>query len=149
MKRALQILLLISLVVVTSVASCLLGRTWMHRSMTADSHSGHAFIHTQLGITPEQDQRLHPIEARFKERRNALIGQLQAANRDLAQAILEDRTESVRANATVERIHAVQGELQKMTLAHIFEMQSVLTPEQYDRLLQLTAQRLASLDQEH
>lgn len=34
------------------------------------------------------------------------------------------------------------GDLQKATLDHVFEMKSVLTPEQYKMLLALTAEGL-------
>jgi len=147
-KRALQFVWLILLVVLISLGTCLVARNWIHRMAPTSRHAAHALIHTKLGVTREQDERLHPIEQRFRERRAALIAQLRVANRDLGQAILEDRAASVRAHATVERIHAVQGEIQKLTLAHIFEMESVLTSDQYDRLLKLTAQGLADLDSE-
>ena len=40
------------------------------------------------------------------------------------------------------RIQRVQGDLQQAVLDHVFDMRTVLTPEQYERLVQLTAKAL-------
>ena len=40
------------------------------------------------------------------------------------------------------RIERQTGELQQAVLEHVFAMRPVLTPEQYDRLIQLTAHAL-------
>jgi Spy/CpxP family protein refolding chaperone len=47
-------------------------------------------------------------------------------------------------NAAIEKIHAAQGELQMVTIAHVFEMKAALTPEQWEELMKLTAQALKS-----
>jgi hypothetical protein len=44
--------------------------------------------------------------------------------------------------AAVQKIHHAQGELQQAVLDHVFDMRPVLTQEQYDRLIQLTATAL-------
>ncbi|MEO8353541.1 MAG: hypothetical protein ABI680_17570, partial [Chthoniobacteraceae bacterium] len=59
---------------------------------------------------------------------------------------LEDRSDSERVKAAVARIHQAQGELQNATLQHIFEMQPVLTPQQYEKLLQSTAEALTTAE---
>ena len=68
---------------------------------------------------------------------------IREANRELAEALLTDKSDSERAKGAVQRIHRAQGELQQAVLEHVFAMRPVLTPEQYDRLIQLTAHALS------
>jgi Spy/CpxP family protein refolding chaperone len=70
------------------------------------------------------------------------MGEIASANKELAEAIKQDQADSPRVSAAVETIHHAQGELQEATLEHVFEMKGVLTPEQYKRLLNLTADEL-------
>ena len=70
------------------------------------------------------------------------MGEIRRANKELAEAIKQDQADSPRVSAVVERIHHAQAELQKATIEHVFEMKGVLTPEQYQKLLNLTADEL-------
>ena len=66
----------------------------------------------------------------------------------LAHAILTDKAISPRFKAAVEKIHEAQGQLQNATLAHVFEMKAVLNEQQYDKLLNLTANALFEVNHE-
>ena len=44
--------------------------------------------------------------------------------------------------AAIRSIHAAQAELQQATIDHVFEMRTALRPDQYDKLLNLTANAL-------
>jgi Spy/CpxP family protein refolding chaperone len=61
---------------------------------------------------------------------------------ELATVMQEDKAYSPRVVAAVEKIHHAQSDLEKSTLEHIFAMKSVLTPEQFDKLLKLTGDAL-------
>jgi nickel and cobalt resistance protein CnrR len=106
----------------------------------------HQQIHRQLGLSEEQERLLKPIEERFKARRQELRATLDQANLELAKAIREDKSDSNRARDAVNRIHEAMGELQVATLQHVFERKTMLTSEQYDRLIQLTASALERID---
>jgi len=105
--------------------------------------SVHLQIHQKLGLTAEQEKKLEPIEQRFAQRKEQFLRSIRQANGQLAQAIREDKPDSAEITAAVARIHAAQGELQKVTLDHVFEMKAVLEPEQYQKLLDLTAKTLS------
>jgi hypothetical protein len=92
----------------------------------------HYWIHSQLGLKERQESELEPIEVKFSERRDELIVSIRNANEELAKAIMADKGDSERVKEAVQKIHRAQGELQ----------QAVLTPEQYSRLISLTAQAL-------
>ncbi len=128
------------------VAALAFGACWMvgnsfmgHREPT---HDPHQWLHEQLNLTAEQDAKLGPIEAKFAERKEALEAEIHQANRELATAINEDGNYSPRVKQSVDKTHAAMGELQKVTLEHLFEMHSVLTPEQRKKLNSLTTDAL-------
>jgi Spy/CpxP family protein refolding chaperone len=110
------------------------------RSAHKDAHDR---VHDELQITQEQDKQLEPLEGRYEEDKRHLAEKIRLASLELATALKEDKSESPRVLAAVQLIHEAQGELQKVTLRHVFEMKAVLTSAQYDRLIQLTAEALA------
>jgi len=111
----------------------------LERSVPRDYH---AWIHEELGMTDEQEHRLLPSEQRYEETNRHLREVIRLANQELAVAIAEDRANTPRVQAAVQRIHRAMGELQQATLDHIFEMKEVLEPEQYDHLMNLTREAL-------
>lgn len=96
----------------------------------------HRWLHDRLGLTTEQRESLKAIEQRFAADEQRLRNNLKQANRDLARAIREDGNYTPRVTAAVEHVHHEMGELQKLSIAHLFEMTTVLTPEQSARLME-------------
>jgi len=142
MNRWIQLLLLFGVVVVTAgTANLVTSRLFYRRG--PGLVSAHIQIHQKLGLTPEQEKKLEPIEQRFAQQKEQLLQSIRQANVQLAKAIREDKPNSSEITTAVAAIHAAQGELQKVTLDHVFEMNAVLQPEQYQRLLDLTAQALS------
>ena len=106
----------------------------------------HHWIHTQIGLTAEQENQLVPIEQRYDEQRRHWSELIRVANTELAQAVLADEGDSPRVRAALAKIQEAQGQLQDATLRHVFEMKPVLRPEQYSKLLNLTANALSQPD---
>ena len=146
MKRAPRGLIFLALVAVVACVACWFTAAYLNRSHHTDHGDSHAWIHTQLGITTEQEKALEPIEQRYAEQKKHYGEMLRIANAELGKAILEDRKDSERVKAVVARIQQAQGELQNATLQHIFEMKSVLTPQQYEKLLRSTADALSTTE---
>ena len=146
MKSAARGLILLALVAAIAGAACWFTAWYLNRTGHAKKGDAHAWIHTQLGIMAAQDKALEPIEQRYAEQRKHYGEMLRIANAELGKAILEERSDSARVKAAVATIHQAQGELQNATLQHIFEMKSVLTPQQYERLLQATADALSTAE---
>ena len=140
MKPWFRNLLFLLSVAALAAGAAALTEYWLRRSHPAED--AHAWVHRQLEITPEQDQKIAEMEKVFAQRRAALMQRLHEANDELAHAILEDRAASPKVAAAVRRIHSAQAELQQITLDHVFEMRAALTPAQYDKLLRLTADAL-------
>ena len=109
--------------------------TWISASWVLsrrEAPSLHEIVHHDLKLTPEQLVRIEAIEARFAGRRPALEADVRAANMELAKAIEQSNGDSPQVQAAVDHFHVAMGALQKETIAHVFEMRSVLTPAQAD-----------------
>lgn len=107
--------------------------TWISASWVLSRHeppSLHDIVHDGLALSPAQTTRVDAIEAHFGARRPALEADVRAAHLELAHAIEQSEGDSPRVQAAVDHIHVAMGALQKETIAHVFEMRSVLTPAQ-------------------
>jgi nickel and cobalt resistance protein CnrR len=144
-SRLLPLLALLALVASVAAISCFVTEQWVDRCYCERQDEGHAWIHQKLGISPGQEAKLEPIEIRYAEEKRHHEELMKMANRELAQAILEDKQDSEKVRSAVDKIHHAMGGMQKATINHLFEMKTVLNPEQYEQLLQLTAQGLQEL----
>ena len=144
MNNAFRLVCMLVAVAAVAVLSCWVASRFFRQRPLSSSDDSHAWIHRELGIDAKQDKGLEAIEERYAQRRRELAEVIRLGNLELAQAILEDRGYSPRVTAIVEKIHRAQGELQKATLEHVFEMRSALRPEQYEKLLRATASALQS-----
>jgi Spy/CpxP family protein refolding chaperone len=103
----------------------------------------HDWLHRHLGLSPEQETALAPIEVAYAEARAELRGAVAEASRRLASAL--DRAEPDRAavEAALGEIHAAQGELQRSAISHFLEMKEYLSEEQAAKLLLWTRESIA------
>jgi Spy/CpxP family protein refolding chaperone len=136
-----KLALLLILVAVVAASACW---TTSHFLVKTPPPQGdyHHWLHTQLGITADQDKALDKEEERFASQRKDLVAMIQQDNAELATAMMQDKEFSPRVAAAVEEIHHGQSELEKATLEHIFAMKPILSPEQFDKLLKLTSDAL-------
>lgn len=141
MKSSRRLLLFVVLFAACAACAFYFSSYFLRRS-AAGPVNYHYWIHSELGLTAKQENELEPIEAKFARRRDELVALIREANEELAKALVADKGDSERVRAAVQKIHRAQGELQQAVLDHVFEMRPVLTPEQYDRLISLTAHAL-------
>jgi hypothetical protein len=90
----------------------------------------HEVLHHHLNLAAGQQARLELLEQHFAVQRHALELQLRADNAQLAEAMEAEHGNGPRVTAAVDHSHAVLGQLQKATLAHIFAMRQLLRPDQ-------------------
>ncbi|MBE2203962.1 MAG: periplasmic heavy metal sensor [Chthoniobacterales bacterium] len=153
MKSLARLLPFLGLVVVVAAVSagiCL----WVAPFVSLKERRTHDWVHSKLNLTADQERALKPIEEQYATERARLEQHLHMANVQLADVIQRDKQDSENVHRAIEEIHSRMGDLQKVTIGHIFEMRKVLTPEQYDELLRLTANALregdeSSHDDEH
>ena len=102
-----SVALTVLLAALASGGGAWLGAGWMMKRHEAPGL--HDIVHRKLDLQPEQDARLDAIETRFAAQREQLEADVRAA---------------------VDHFHDAMGALQKATIAHVFEMRAVLTPNQ-------------------
>jgi len=73
---------------------------------------------------------LEAMEDKFAVKRHTLELSLRAANGRLATAMEEEHEFGPKVASAVEDVHGRMGEVQKATIAHVFEMRSLLTSDQ-------------------
>lgn len=104
----------------------------------------HAWLHTQLKITAEQERQLGPIEKAYTDRRTELQRKIQASGQQLADALEDPETRRAELDAALADIRSAQGELQGLTIHHFLEMKEHLSPEQAAQLLQWTRESIVN-----
>jgi nickel and cobalt resistance protein CnrR len=104
--------------------------------------AAHQWLHRELRLTPAQEKALVPIEERFTHQQRELAKRLLEANQELGRVIAQEKEYNGAVDAAVEAVHRRMGDLQKASIEHVFEMRSVLSPEQGERLLELTQSSL-------
>jgi nickel and cobalt resistance protein CnrR len=140
MNSRTRIVLLIGGVLFLTIFSSYLSSRFFLNQRTSKDH--HQWIHEKLNITADQERNLENTEHKYAERRKYFSELIHKGNMELAQAIREDRNYSERVSIALAKIQEAQIGLQKATLKHVFEMKESLTPEQYTKLLKLTADAL-------
>ena len=125
------------------------GGAWLCASYVishpADGPSLHDMVHRDLKLTPDQSRKLDAIEEKYAAERKALEADVRAANHELAEAIREGHEDSPQVEAAIDHLHMAMGALQKATIAHVFDMRAVLTPQQAKAF---DAEVIAALTQE-
>ena len=87
-------------------------------------------LHELVHLSADQEAELELIEHRFAARKAELEQKLRAANLALAGAMEADKFYSPAVQAAIDDFHTAMGELQKVTIEHVFEMREILTEEQ-------------------
>jgi nickel and cobalt resistance protein CnrR len=115
-----------------AIGGALIGRTWIAPPPPVESEL-HQVMHADLKLEPAQELRIEAIEQQYAQRRQALEAELRADNARLASAIQAEHGYGPQVAAAVDASHHAMGELQKVTLEHVFAMRSVLRPDQAAR----------------
>jgi Spy/CpxP family protein refolding chaperone len=131
MPRA-RIVLVIVIAFLAALAGVAAGRLLFPSPEPSETEL-HALLHRQLDLTADQQAKLEKIEADFATRRNAIETGMRSDNSRLAEAIAAEQGYGPRVSAAIDHSHMLMGDLQKVTLEHIFAMRAVLRPDQKNK----------------
>jgi nickel and cobalt resistance protein CnrR len=126
-RRALIITLMLALL--AGVLGAFVG-TKLSKPIASNGNGLHALLHDHLDLTARQDKSIAAEEESFRTRRAAVERRVRSANAELAQAIRTTKRDGPEVQIAIDRVHKAMGEYQKETIAHVFRMRAVLTPEQ-------------------
>jgi len=127
-----RLLVLAAVAFAAAMGGVLAGRYIVQPQLSSESEV-HALLHKQLQLDAPQHAKIEAIERRYDARRKTLELEMRAANAHLAEAIEAEHGYGPQVTAAVDQTHHVMGEMQKVTLEHLFEMRAVLTPDQAAR----------------
>ena len=122
------------------------GLAFFPRPSTHDSLD--AVVHRELNLSAEQQRALEVIETRYAAQKRGLEEEMRSATRDIAAAVSEDKANTPRVQAAVDHFHMAMGRLQHATIAHVFEMRAVLSPEQQRRFDEIVRAQLMKAAEE-
>ena len=121
---------LVLAVLLAALAGCL-GALAADRWSNDDAEDSlHQFVHDELSLTADQEERLDALEARFAVEQARLEASARAANAQLAQAMETEHEYGPEVSAAIDEVHARMGDLQKATVRHVFDMREILDPDQ-------------------
>jgi hypothetical protein len=116
----------------SAIGGVLIGRAWIAPTTPVETEL-HQLLHSDLRLDAEQERKIEVIEQQYAHRRKGLEQELRADNARLAAAIEAEHGYGPQVAAAVDASHMAMGELQKVTLEHIFAMRGVLRPDQAQR----------------
>ena len=104
----------------------------------------HDRLHDELDLTETQERSHASEEAAFAARKQGLEQRIRAANADLAAAMHATGRNGPEVQRAIDRVHHALGDHQKETVAHVFRMRAVLTPEQAERFDAIVSEALTA-----
>jgi hypothetical protein len=123
---------MILLAFAAAIGGVLIGRAWIAPPTPVESEL-HQLLHHDLKLDADQTRKIEAIEQQYALRRQALELELRSDNTRLASAIEAEHGYGPQVATAVDASHKAMGEMQKVTLEHIFAMRSVLRPDQTAR----------------
>jgi hypothetical protein len=145
MKQFWQILFFTMIVACAAIGGVLIGQNFLGKSSAVHHHAAgdmHALFHHDLNLNAQQDKKLAVIEKDFRRQRALYEEQMKLANMELAEAIKGSGYYSPQVQEAVDKIHGAMGELQKLTLQHLADMQGILSEKQNRQLEEKVVEQL-------
>ncbi|MCF6216752.1 MAG: periplasmic heavy metal sensor [Emcibacter sp.] len=124
--RIIFFLLFLSLIV---ICGFLIGENFSNKN-TKIVENSHQHFHEMLNLTPDQLDKLIPIEKKFSEQKALYEGQIHHANMELGDIMKREKAYTPAVKAAVEKVHVAMGLLQEATLIHFFDMRELLDENQ-------------------
>ena len=107
---------------------------YFSKDYAKDMADSHQHFHEQLNFTPDQVDKLIPIEKKYAEQKTLYENQIRQANMELGDIMKIEKSYTPKVKAAVEKVHVAMGHLQEITLIHFFDMR-VLLDERQRRVL--------------
>lgn len=119
-----------AMLVVTVIAAGLAGWVGVQYGIRHSSTDLDTLVHSRLHLTPVEETQINSLEVTYAKRRVALQSEMDAASRDLAEAITRDHVFGTAEERAVNRFHVAMMTLQEDTIRHVLAMRAVLSPSQ-------------------
>lgn len=108
-----------------------------------DQPHGHQWLHEALELTDAEVAAVDAFEPGYRRERGELLDKFHARIGELRDILANQDTYSEDVDVAIHRIHEVHGQLQELSIAHYYDILSVLPPDKRDRLRQLAVKALS------
>lgn len=103
---------------------------YFHQDYVRNMENSHPSFHEMLNLTQEQREKLVPLEKKFSEEKIFYENQIRVANMELGDIMNKEKSYTPEVQAAVEKVHTAMGQLQKVTIIHLFDMRALLNEKQ-------------------
>jgi Spy/CpxP family protein refolding chaperone len=107
----------------------------------ADEQTAATAVENELGLTQEQKDKLKDLRETMRAKQNTYSDDLRAAKASLQQELESANPDRKKADNLVASINKLQTQMLAMRVDQVFSMRAILTPEQYQKLLQQREKR--------
>lgn len=137
--RKLQVLIAVLLAALAGFLGAVAAERWFAPAQPGGLHE---FVHEQLELDAQQEDRLDRLEERYVIENAQRELAVRRANADLAAAMDNEHEYGPEVSAAIDGVHASMGEVQKATIRHAFAMRSILNEDQQREFDQQVARSL-------
>lgn len=123
-----------------AVSSAICSRQAAAKTKSAMSQ-GTSLVTGYLQLTPEQEERVAPINERFRSEQHAACADMQEARARLLSVLQRPQPKQADINAALADLTQTQAKLQRRAAQYLLELKSVLTDDQQAKLFDLVGQR--------
>ena len=138
----LRLLLLLLLVAIVAIGSCLAVFYGFIRPSLPVDYQQETFVE-RLALNPAQQAEVEEIDRNFETRRQEILKKFRAATKDLALLLEQENEYSEEVAGAIERVHAVHGELQALSVRRYFAVLDVLPEQKRPEFRRLAADALS------
>ena len=98
----------------------------------------------ELALTADQTAQLNVYRTEFHAELDSLASQLVAARTQLAQALLENKLDTIRVSSNLDNISQLQLSAQRRVISHLLSVKSILNPEQQKKFFAIVLERFST-----
>jgi Spy/CpxP family protein refolding chaperone len=131
----------IGLSVMFVVGILMTAHTALAASNKNDSANMAVAVENELGLTPEQQTKLQNLRTEFSAKQVKLQDDLRIAKASLQKELDSANPDRKKSDTLVASVNKLQAQVLSVRVDHVFAMRAILTPEQYQKLVQLREQK--------
>lgn len=103
---------------------------YFSKNYAKNMETSHQHFHEMLNFTPDQLDKLIPIEKKYSEQKSFYENQIRQANMELGDIMKKEKAYTPKVQEAVDKVHIAMGHLQEITLIHFFDMRVMLDDKQ-------------------
>ena len=140
-KWILSILALCVAVGVSFAISCTISCRQAAARTPLGMGQGMSLVTGYLQLTPEQEQRVAPINEAFRVEQHAVCADMQEARATLLSVLEQPHPKQQDIDSALGSLTQKQARLQRRTATYLLELKSILTKSQQKKLFEMVGQR--------